>query len=309
MTISVIIPCYNGARFISETLESVVLQAIPGLDLILVDDGSTDDSIRVAGEFFRAHPEIPSRVIQQANAGANAARNTGLAAAAGDWVLFLDSDDRLRPGALKTLLAASEGADAVYGDYIRIDQDGTPIGERKFPWYPEMGFLNILDKAPITSSVVLKREKISRKWENPFDCSDEFIFFSGLALDGLRFKHCGSFVLDYRVYFSETRKTSRAKDQAVSLSETYLTHFERLKKESRLGKPEQVYFNAVFVYFFNLFSERKEWQRALKFYSRVSVKTWLLLPFYRSIFPVTGFKTFTKRTVFLALNWLRKGIK
>jgi glycosyltransferase involved in cell wall biosynthesis len=103
-TVSLIIPCYNGAHFLAQTLESAVSQSRPPLEVIVIDDGSTDDSAAIAE---RTGP--PVRVIRQTNHGESVARNRGLAEAVGSHVLFLDADDLLAPDALRCLAAALDG--------------------------------------------------------------------------------------------------------------------------------------------------------------------------------------------------------
>jgi SAM-dependent methyltransferase len=98
--VSVVIPCHDQADTVEEAIASVELQTHPRWELIVVDDGSTDDSARVAS----AHPAV--KLVRQENRGLAAARNAGLAAAAGDLVVFLDADDRLLPGALDAGAAA-----------------------------------------------------------------------------------------------------------------------------------------------------------------------------------------------------------
>jgi glycosyltransferase involved in cell wall biosynthesis len=93
-TISVITPCYNGAKYLRETIESVLAQTYPPLEMIVVDDGSTDDSAAIAESFGP-----PVRVIRQTNQGESTARNRGIAEARGDYLHFLDADDLLHPEA------------------------------------------------------------------------------------------------------------------------------------------------------------------------------------------------------------------
>ncbi len=87
-TVSVVIPTFNRARVISRALESVFLQTRPPDEILLVDDGSTDDTAaQVRAEF----PGV--RLIEQENRGVSAARNAGIRAATGTWIALLDSDD------------------------------------------------------------------------------------------------------------------------------------------------------------------------------------------------------------------------
>jgi glycosyltransferase involved in cell wall biosynthesis len=104
VSVSVVTPCYNGARYLADTLRSAVGQSRPPLEVIVVDDGSTDDSAAIAESFGP-----PVRVIRQENRGESAARNRALAEARGTHVLFLDADDLIEPRALAHLAAAVEG--------------------------------------------------------------------------------------------------------------------------------------------------------------------------------------------------------
>ena len=91
--VSVVIPAYNCAAYLPRAIESVLAQDYPHLECLVVDDGSRDDTAAVAGRYA---PRV--RVISQANGGASAARNTGIAAAAGALIAFLDADDYWHPG-------------------------------------------------------------------------------------------------------------------------------------------------------------------------------------------------------------------
>ncbi len=128
----VIIPCYNGARFLPETLASLLAQTHLPHEIIVVDDGSTDDSADVAAKFGLA-----VRVIRQANQGESVARNVGLRAATSDYVLFLDADDLLASEAIERLGDASRGhlgAVAVMATAAFTDDPAQPF-ERHVPDY------------------------------------------------------------------------------------------------------------------------------------------------------------------------------
>lgn len=89
--VSILIPCYNSERFIAETLDSCLAQTYSNIEIIIVDDGSTDRSLVIAKDYERNDERV--NVICQSNAGACAARNNAFAHSTGDYVVFLDADD------------------------------------------------------------------------------------------------------------------------------------------------------------------------------------------------------------------------
>ena len=113
--VSVIMPVYNLRDYIREAVESVLKQTEPRFELLLIDDGSTDGSGAIADEYAGQDPRV--KVFHTENRGVSAARNRGMDEARGEWLFFLDGDDRLEEDALETLLAHSEGMDLVAGDY------------------------------------------------------------------------------------------------------------------------------------------------------------------------------------------------
>jgi hypothetical protein len=94
--VSVVIPCSNHAHYLGEAIESVVVQTYPGFEILVVDDGSTDDTAKVAERFSEV------RLVRQEDAGVAVARNAGFRASTGAYLVFLDADDRLAPEALAT---------------------------------------------------------------------------------------------------------------------------------------------------------------------------------------------------------------
>src|SRR5439155_23564909 len=99
--ISVLIACYNGGRYLAEAIESVLKQTYPRVELIVVDDGSDDDSADVARRFGSA-----LALVSQPRAGIGAARNRAVSLATGDFLAFLDADDRFLPDKLERQMAA-----------------------------------------------------------------------------------------------------------------------------------------------------------------------------------------------------------
>ncbi len=120
---SVVIPCYNHAHFLREAIQSALDQTYPWIEIIVVNDGSTDDPQRVVAEF----PTV--RYIAQENRGLAAARNAGLAQCRGDLVVFLDADDRLLPDAVEAgarMLASNAALGFAVGYSRLISRDGVP---------------------------------------------------------------------------------------------------------------------------------------------------------------------------------------
>lgn len=122
--VSVIIPVYNAQQYVGETIDSLMDQTLSAFEVICVDDGSTDGSREVIEQLAKADRRI--RLISQENMHAGAARNRGLAEAEGEYVLFLDADDMLAPGALEAYAMAGirTGADVIVSNAGHLREDG-----------------------------------------------------------------------------------------------------------------------------------------------------------------------------------------
>jgi glycosyltransferase involved in cell wall biosynthesis len=121
---SVVIPCFNQAHFLGASIESALTQTYQPVEVVVVDDGATDNTCEIAS----AYPEV--RCLRQPNQGRAAARNAGLRASRGEYVVFLDADDRLLPIALEAGVAALEAdpeAAFAVGRHRRIGADGNPL--------------------------------------------------------------------------------------------------------------------------------------------------------------------------------------
>lgn len=125
--VSVLIPSYNHAHYLVYALDSVVSQSFSDWEVIVIDDGSTDDTQRVTAQFD--DPRI--KYIYQENRGLSAARNTGIQAANADIIALLDADDIWRVNYLETMLAPLDSqpeAVAVYCGFLYIDENGQDVG-------------------------------------------------------------------------------------------------------------------------------------------------------------------------------------
>ncbi|MDO4612097.1 MAG: glycosyltransferase family 2 protein [Candidatus Saccharibacteria bacterium] len=101
--VSVIVPIYNTAKYLPNCLDSILNQTYKNLEIILIDDGSTDNSKEITNNYAKKDDRI--KVIHQKNSGQSAARNKGLKLATGDFISFVDSDDEIKPTFIEDLLA------------------------------------------------------------------------------------------------------------------------------------------------------------------------------------------------------------
>ena len=128
LAVSVIIPAYNHARFLGACVESALGQTLAPAEVIVVDDGSTDDTAAVL-ERFSGHVHV----VRQPNRGVSAARNAGAAAAQGDALAFLDADDEWLPRKLEAQVARLQAGPLVglvHCGVVEIDAEGRVLGER-----------------------------------------------------------------------------------------------------------------------------------------------------------------------------------
>jgi glycosyltransferase involved in cell wall biosynthesis len=109
-SVSIIIPAYNVGQYLGKCLDSIIAQTLQNIEIIVIDDGSTDDSGRIADEYAAA--DIRIRVIHQNNTGLGGARNSGLKIATGEYVGFVDSDDWISENYFESLYSAAKKHDA-----------------------------------------------------------------------------------------------------------------------------------------------------------------------------------------------------
>ena len=128
--ISLVIPIYNTKAYLKDCVDSVLAQTLPDLQIILVDDGSTDGSLTIAQAYAKQDKRI--EVYRQTHAGQSAARNLGLTYAKGEYIAFVDADDTIDPDWCQKHLDAISGVDYVQSGYTRSGRHLAPATNHQF---------------------------------------------------------------------------------------------------------------------------------------------------------------------------------
>jgi glycosyltransferase involved in cell wall biosynthesis len=145
--LSIVIPCYNVRRFIHATVESALGQTYGNLEVIVVDDGSTDGTAELLEEVKLSRNDARLIVINQANAGVGTVRNTGVSRAQGEYVGFLDSDDVWHPEKAARQIEVMERDPTIaitFSQSLCIDENGQPTGARLEPKNLELKLYDLL---------------------------------------------------------------------------------------------------------------------------------------------------------------------
>jgi glycosyltransferase involved in cell wall biosynthesis len=237
-TVSVVIPCFNQGHYLREALQSVMAQTSPAAEVIVVNDGSTDNTAEVA----RGYPNV--RCIQQPNSGLASARNAGVAHTTSECLVFLDADDRLRPDALaigvRELLAHPTCA-FVWGRCVRIDEQG-----RQLPTVPPPPVVGDAYEALLrnnfiwTPAVVMFRRSLCApmmRFNPAVDASADYDLYLRLvrrfpihghpAIVAEYRVHAGSMSRDASVMLTGTMKVLRAQRPYVAEHEAYARAYDQ----------------------------------------------------------------------------------
>ena len=227
--VSVVIPCYNAEKWLAQAIDSCLAQTYRPVEVIIIDDGSTDNSVNVAQGYAEKLPSL-IRFHQQVNQGAPAARNAGATLARGAFLLFLDADDYLLKGALHHLVKAFKGGgDIAYGGTRLVDCDGIAFGIRHQKPQSRDWVVAMIETHPITSSILFRREAIRGcEWDPQLPCAQEYALLVSCAVRGAVFRFTPTVVAAIREHASPGRisnKTNRI------LAETLITLHLRFRSE------------------------------------------------------------------------------
>lgn len=178
MLISIIIPYYNREKLIAETLKSVFAQTYRPLQVVLVDNNSTDASAKICAKFAEKHSGIDFQMVlaEEAKKGASAARNKGVALAKGEWVYFFDSDDEMSPTYISDLSLATIGdeADMVCNRTAIVMPSGAI--KTRYSRYSSSVGLQIVSAMLSTQSMAFSKEWLIKAggWDEKLPCWNDW---------------------------------------------------------------------------------------------------------------------------------------
>jgi glycosyltransferase involved in cell wall biosynthesis len=211
--VSIVIPCFNGERFVGDAIRSALAQTFRDREVIVVDDGSTDGSREAVRRFGQ---EV--RLVEAGHRGGSAARNRGLGVAQGEWIQFLDADDLLAPHKLERHIAhRAAQPDAIgYADCEMsfLERPGEPPSPMTTK-ADDDAVVFVLNNTLQTSTPLHLRSWLERVggFREGLPCCQEFDLHLRLACAGARFRH-----------LPETLCTRRTRHDSVSAS--YVRHHE-----------------------------------------------------------------------------------
>ena len=222
--VSIVAPVYNVACYLSPFINSIIRQSFPDWELILVDDGSTDNSGQICDNY--SHKDSRIKVIHKTNGGVSSARNAGIKEAKGVWLLLPDADDRLFHDALQVLLSyTEEDVDLIGAGYVRnvlgkIVQEGRPSETKKMSISDYIDEIGIIPQARNTDRYCWnKLFRLSVIQENGIHFSESLFYREDILFIYQYLMHCTHFVqsISYNMYVYYRRNTGAA----ISLQEKY----------------------------------------------------------------------------------------
>lgn len=256
-SISVVIPCYNYGQYVSQAIESVLGQTLRPDEIIVVNDGSTDDSL---AKIKRYKDDI--EIIDQKNSGVIAARNNGLKVAKGDWIIFLDADDTLDKKYIEKLYAAARinGSDVVYAGMKMVGHaeeifESRPFTER-----------SIKKGNYINNAALMKRELVVKAggYKKEMDLGyEDWELYISLAELGAKFRHVNEPLLYYRRHQTTSRDLE---------SHKHLLHAHRAVRKLHPGMFTLKHRIQDVLYTLLTFHQRRSLWQMLKDIRYISVK-------------------------------------
>lgn len=258
--VSLIIPVYNAEKYLRRCLNSVVEQTFSDMEVILVNDGSTDDSLKICQEYQQMDSRF--RIIDKENTGVSDSRNQAIDAACGEYLQFMDSDDWLTPDATEILVQAAQrfDCDLVIADFYRVDKavftEKQHIRERGLLTRQQYAEYMMQDPADFYYGVLwnkLYRRSILQKYHLRMDTElrwcEDFLFNLGFIRNAERFT-----AVQVPIYYYMKRKgslvsTDWKKASTVTLKFRLLKEYKELYQSMGLYEENELRINAFVVAF------------------------------------------------------------
>jgi glycosyltransferase involved in cell wall biosynthesis len=206
--ISVIVPAYNAEKYIQTTLESVLNQSYKNIEVIVIDDGSSDDTQAILADYGNR-----IKTIKTENMGVSHARNTGIEASKGTWIAFLDSDDIWHPTKLYEQFSSLENCKWSHCDSVYIGENQS--GEVKRSDYSHIPRNEVFDELIVenfitTSSVLIEKALLNKfgKFDENLHCLEDWKLWVEIAQEN-PLAYCDKALLEYRVYSGSTSRKAR----------------------------------------------------------------------------------------------------
>jgi glycosyltransferase involved in cell wall biosynthesis len=205
--VSVIIPCYNSEAFLAEAIESAMAQTYSPVEIIVVDDGSTDRSPEIA-------KRLPVRYIHQPNRGLAASRNLGIRESQGSYIVFLDADDRLKPEAIETgvrILAERPQYAMAVGDHLFVSHNGSYLAPSRKNCPPAFHYEALLKSnfIEMVSTVLFRRSVLEDAggFDTRFRVSEDYELYLRVARAHAIYCH-PAIVAEYRIHGSNLSRNA-----------------------------------------------------------------------------------------------------
>ena len=243
--ISVIVPVYNGEAFLDQCLESIVVQDYARLEIIIVDDGSTDGTAAISDRWAERDSRV--RVIHQPNGGHSAARNAGLEAMSGELMMMVDSDDVLHPDFVTVLLdlMRRHDADIAVGGYVAFEGAAPDFGRLS-----SEGETRLLDQQQALLAVFYQHGLTHSPWGRLFKASlfDGIRFPLGIIYEDLAIiypllQHCKRVATTSRVLYGYRQHESNSMRVFSPRRSAVLDVCENLERQMQADDPQ--YLKAV----------------------------------------------------------------
>jgi glycosyltransferase involved in cell wall biosynthesis len=203
--VSIIIPCYNSEKYIKQTIDSVISQDYPNIEIIVIDDGSIDESLKVISGFDRF-----IKIISTKNLGACNARNLGMFLSSGEFITFLDADDVLPANSVSIRMENIFNFDVIFGNELYyknfITNQNFSFRRTPKPKFKNDDFANLFFNYPITSSALIRKSIIKNNlWNNSLKSGQEYFFWLTLCSIGAKFKYINQDTACIRIHDSVYR--------------------------------------------------------------------------------------------------------